>query len=215
MENLLYLTYKNAKICNRKKSEERFVMSFVLSVCGKEYAVMMSDGRVPKYVVNQEAHEDYPKVFQISDKVCVGVTGDPVASFYILKDLQEFDVSKLTLERMKRILTNALKEVPINMMGVKFVISGRNKSNKFTTYVVDSKKDFQEIKYDATQMDQPAVVYFGAQSEKIEEIVDNYIYKTLPWGNIEEAEQQMRACMLAVADVDENVNKKIYQMTVL
>lgn len=190
-------------------------MSFVLSVCSKEYSIMMSDGRVQKYVVNQEAHEDYPKVFQISDKVCVGVSGDPVASFYILKDLQEFDVNKLTLERMKRILTNALKEVPINMQGVKFVISGRNKSNKFMTYCVDSQKDFEETAYDAANLEQPAVVYFGGKSEQIAEIVDNYIVKTFPWGNVEEAEKQIRACMLAVAAVDDSVNDNIYQMTVL
>lgn len=190
-------------------------MSFVLSVCGSDFSVMMSDGRVQKYALNQEVHEDYPKVFQISEKVCLGVQGDPVASYYILKELQQYEVSKITLERMKRILTNALKEVPVNMQGVRFVIAGRNKLNKFMCYCVDSKKDFEEIKYDPLAEERPVVVVFGADSENVKKVIEKHMYDTMPWTDVEELKIHMRDCIREAASVDDNINDNIYEMVVL
>ena len=189
-------------------------MSFFISVRGGNFAVMASDGRVQKVGDNRIEGENYPKVFQLNEKVCLGITGDPFPIYYAMNELQTYDLSKMTMERIKRILINSLKEVPINWTGVKFVLSGSNKSGKFMTYLVDSKLDFAEEMQEATGTGF-YVVHAGSDAEGVSELVNKYVHETAPWENLGELQEHMKECVKAVAKIDETVNDKVYDVMVI
>lgn len=189
-------------------------MSFFISVRGGNFAVMASDGRVWKRGDNRIEGEDYPKVFQLNEKVCLGITGDPFPIYYAMNELQTYDMTNMTMERIKRVLVKALKEVPINWNGVKIVLSGCNKSGKFVTYLVDSKQDFAEEMQEATGSGF-YVVYAGSESEGVKELVDKHIHNTAPWENLGELQEHMKACVKEVAKIDDTVNDKVYDVMVI
>lgn len=189
-------------------------MSFFISVRGGNFAMMASDGRVKKRGDNRITGENYPKVFQLNEKVCLGITGDPFPIYYAMNELQTYDLKKVTMERIKRILVNSLKEVPIGWMGVKFVLSGCNKSGKYVTYCVDSKKDFAE-EVQAANGNGFYVVHAGSDAEGVQALVDRHIHGTAPWENLGELQEHMKECVSAVAQIDDTVNDKTYDVMIV
>lgn len=190
-------------------------MSFVLSVSGGNFSIMMSDGRVNKFGDNRVAGEEYQKVFQMNALVCLGITGDPVAVYYAFSELTSYNVEKITMEKMKRVLVNALKEVPITGEGVQFILSGKNKAGKFVTYSVDSKNNFEEEVFESSENTGFTIVHTGGTTPGIRAVVANHFPSGKVWESLEEIREQMKACIEAIAEVDSTVNKNVYEVMVI
>lgn len=189
-------------------------MSFFISVRGGNFAVMVSDGRVDKVEDDWIAGENYSKVFRLNEKVCLGITGELVPVYNAMNELQTYDLQKVTMERIKRILINSLKNASSDGTGVKFVLSGCNKSGKFVTYCVDSKQDFSEMMQVANGSGF-YVVHAGSDAVGVQELVDKYIHSTAPWENLEVLQEHMKDCVKAVAAIDDTVNEKTYEVMVV
>lgn len=190
-------------------------MSFVLSVRGGNFAIMMSDGRVSKSGDKRVAGEEFQKVFRLNDRVCLGITGDPVAVYYALNELHTYELERITMERMKRILVNAVKEVPVNRSGVQLILSGSNKSNRYVTYSVDTKREPEEILFDSKDCPGFSVVYTGSDLPQIQQIVDRHIPGGKVWESLGEIRDHMEACIKEIAIVDETVNDTVYDVMVV
>lgn len=190
-------------------------MSFVLSVRGGNFAIMMSDGRVSKSGDKRVAGEEFQKVFRLNDRVCLGITGDPVAVYYALNELHTYELERITMERMKRILVNAVKEVPVNRSGVQLILSGSNKSNRYVTYSVDTKRKPEEILFDSKDCPGFSVVYTGSDLPQIQQIVDRHIPGGKVWESLGEIRDHMEACIKEIATVDETVNDTVYDVMVV
>lgn len=190
-------------------------MSFVLSVRGGNFAIMMSDGRVSKSGDKRVAGEEFQKVFRLNDRVCLGITGDPVAVYYALNELHTYELERITMERMKRILVNAVKEVPVNRSGVQLILSGSNKSNRYVTYSVDTKREPEEILFDSKDCPGFSVVYTGSDLPQIQQIVDRHIPGGKVWESLGEIRDHMEACIKEIATVDETVNDTVYDVMVV
>lgn len=190
-------------------------MSFVLSVRGGNFAIMMSDGRVSKSGDKRVAGEEFQKVFRLNDRVCLGITGDPVAVYYALNELHTYELERITMERMKRILVNAVKEVPVNRSGVQLILSGSNKSNRYVTYSVDTKREPEEILFDSKDCPGFSVVYTGSELPQIQQIVDRHIPGGKVWESLGEIRDHMEACIKEIATVDETVNDTVYDVMVV
>lgn len=104
-------------------------MSIVLSVCGVNFSLMMSDGRKIRLNDMKVIDEYYPKIKRINSKVILGFTDDPIPTMNAMKELDNYNIELLTLERIKRIIMTNIKHEFINNLGVKLIFSGRNKSN--------------------------------------------------------------------------------------
>lgn len=190
-------------------------MSFVLSVCGGNFTVMMSDGRVSKAGDRRVAGEDYQKVFRLNEKVCLGMTGDPVAIYYTLNELQDCSLETMTMERIKRILINTLKGIPVNMLGVQIILSGSNKSGKFVTYFADSRKNFEETMHESSPDGGYIVTYSGSGLPEAGEIVDKHLPSDKVWESVGEIRGHMKACIEEVAGLDASVNSSVYDVMVM
>ena len=190
-------------------------MSFVISVRGGNFAIMMSDGRVNKSGDKRVAGEEFQKVFKLNEKVCLGITGDPVAVYYALHELKASDLSRMTLERMKRILMNAVREVPVNRQGIQIILSGSNKVNRYVTYSIDTRRDPEEILYDSKDCPGFNIVYTGSELPQIQEIVDKHIPGGKVWENLGEIRDHMAACIKEIAAVDDSVNGNVYDVMVV
>lgn len=186
-------------------------MSIVLSVCGVNFSLMMSDGRKLRLNDMKIVDEHYPKIKCINSKVIIGFTGDPIPTMNAIKDLSNYNVELLTLERIKRIMINYLKFEQINNLGVKLIFSGRNKSNKFVTYTIDSKDNFKDIPY---IFNEGFTVNYALPHDSradVKQICDKYIVSTMPWQNIEDLKQNMRKCIREVSTICKSVNSNIFE----
>ena len=106
------------------------IMSIVISVCGVNFSLMMSDGRLVKIndmnsknltVVNEE----FKKISRINRNVMIGFTGDPVPTINALNELNTYaNLESLSLEEIKEIVVNSLKKQQINFLGVKLITIG-------------------------------------------------------------------------------------------
>ena len=190
-------------------------MSFVLSVRGGNFAIMMSVGRVNKSGDKRVAGEEFQKVFKLNDQICLGITGDPVAVYYALNELHTYELERMTMERMKRILVNAVKEIPVNRQGVQIILSGSNKSNRYVTYSVDTKRDPEEILFDSKDCPGFGVVYTGSDLPEIQQIVDKHIPGGKVWESLGEIRDHMEACIKEIATVDDSVNDTVYDVMVV
>lgn len=186
-------------------------MSIVLSVCGTNFSLMMSDGRKISLKDMAIVDEYCPKIKRINSKVMIGFTGDPIPTMNAIKELNNYNVDLLTLENIKRIVTGYIKCQPINSLGIKLIFSGRNESNKFVTYIIDSKDNFNEIPY---IFDQGFAVNYALpynSDYNIESICDKYILGTMPWGNLENLKMYMRECIKEVSSLCYGVNDNIFE----
>lgn len=190
-------------------------MSFLLSVCGYNFSLNMSDGRMKNLATNSIEDENFQKVHKVNNNVCIGFTGDPIGAGLMLDELRFYDLSKMTLERIKRISIEKLKTLTLNHLGVKVIFSGKNKSNHFVTYTIDSKNNFAEEKYVDIPQNGFAVVYSGTNEDILQGIVYKHIYATSPWKSLDELRQHMIDCINEVSSVDDTVNNKIFEELVV
>lgn len=179
----------------------------------------MSDGRLVKIndmnsknltVVNEE----FKKISRINRNVMIGFTGDPVPTINALNELNTYaNLESLSLEEIKEIVVNSLKKQQINFLGVKLIISGRNKSNIFVTYTLDSKNNFAEVPYILSFPNAFAVNYALPNNEggKLEMICKRHIENTQPWGTLDALKQHMRDCIKEISEVCPSVNSNVFE----
>lgn len=193
---------------------EGVIVSFIISVCGVNFSLTLGDGRMTNLSTGEVAYEKIQKIYKINNNVCIGFTGDPIAAGIALKELDSYSLNTMTLERIKRVFIGKLKEIPLNPLGIKVIITGRNKSNKFVTYSIDSKNNFEEESYVNIPDAGFVVVYSGSNSSVIELIVNKNIYSTSPWKSIDDLRQHMTHCIREVALIDPTVNNEIYEVMI-
>lgn len=190
-------------------------MSFVLSVRGGNFAIMMSDGRVNRSDDKRVAGEAFQKVFQLNEKVCLGITGDPLTVYYALNELHTYNLEQMTMERIKRILTKTIKEAPVERFGVEFLLSGSNKSGRYVTYSVNTKRDPEEMLFENSDSQAFGIVYTGSQLPQIQRIVDKHIPGGKVWESLGEIRDHMEACIKEIATIDDSVNDTVYDVMVV
>lgn len=187
-------------------------MSIVLSVCGTNFSLMMSDGRMIRLNDLNIADENFSKIRKVNENVIVGFTGDPIPMINALEELKSYKVEFLTLERIKGIIVRFLQAQKINNLGVKLIISGRNKSNKFVTYTIDTKNNFKEISYisDVGFITNYALP-FHESDVNFKEICDKHISNTVPWNSLENLEIHMKECIKEISTLCYSVNDNIFE----
>lgn len=192
-------------------------MSIVLSVCGYNFSLMMCDGRMIKIDSGslEIVTENFKKIERVNSRVCIGFTGDPIASMCALNELNYYEKDNLTLERIKGIVTRKLKEIQINDLGVKMIFSGRNKINKFITYELDTKMDFQETKYEPVKNGFAIVYALPPSNADLQTIVQKHIHETSPWDNIDNLKSNMRECILQISKINTTINNKIFEEMII
>ncbi len=195
-------------------------MSFVLCVCGSNFSLMMSDGRVTAFKENENSTkiicEDFKKIKRVNPNVIIGFTGDLFVGECIEKALYGYQLENLTMERIKRIIINKLKQnqSELNCLGAKIIISGINKSNIYTTYFVNSNLDFIETPY-YVKDNYFAVVYACHNENIVKDIIQRNIYDTMPWKSIDILKRCMKQCIFDVAEIDNTVNKNVFEEMIL
>lgn len=194
-------------------------MSVVISICGYEFSIMMSDGRVIAF--NDDEHkyeienEHYPKIKRFSDKILIGYTGDPVPTTTILNELNYLGKKNMTLEGVKDIFINKLKTLKINSLGVQLIFSGISQDNIFKTYYVDSKKNFNAIEYNTFGGNLAFVVAFPSSKKMVEEKIRKHIFGTYPWSDLNDLKKHMKECIIDISKICNTVNENIYEEEII
>ncbi len=190
-------------------------MSIVLSVCGTNFSLMMSDGRMMRLNDMSIVYERAPKIKRVNSKVIIGFTGDPIPMIKAIDELDSYKVELLTLERIKGIIIRCLKKQEINDLGVRLIISGKNKSNKFVTYTIDSRDNFNEVSY---VFEEGFAVNYALPNDcevNLKEICDKHICSTVPWKSIEQLKRHMRECIKEVSTLCDSVNDIVFEEIVI
>ena len=124
----------------------------------------------------------------------------------------------LTLERIKRIFINCLKKYETEGLGEKIIISGKNKSNKFVTYSIDSKNNYKEVYYEPTD-NLFVTVYALPQTENencnYQDFVDNIIKGSMPWENLNDLKEKVSECIIEVSKINSSVNDNIFTEVII
>ena len=191
-------------------------MSVVLVTCMENFVSMMCDGRLVKFKSDDKSDieivdEHIKKIGKINKNVCIGFGGDALASDRALKELNNYQVENLTLERIARIITNKAKEKFEFLLGVKIIIVGRNRMGKFAVHLIDSNNNFASEIYVPTGNEVLIKGAFPSNSDDIVQILDRHLYSTMPWKSIEHLKENMRKCIIDVSKIDKTVNKVIYE----
>lgn len=194
-------------------------MSIVLSVCAENFSLMMSDSRmirINNYGETQIVSENFQKIKVINKNVCIGFTGDPFACIAALSELDCYQKDFLTLERTKGIVIRKLKELDINNLGVKMIFSGRNRKNIFTTYSIDTLKNFDEQKYEILHKNNMAIMSALPPYESdMQEVIQKHLHNTMPWNSIDELKKHMRKCIIEVSTLTNSVNRNIQEEMII
>lgn len=186
-----------------------------ICVCGVNFSLMMSDGRKIRLNDMKIVDEHCSKIKRINSKVILGFTGDPIPTMNAIKELENYNVELLTLERVKRIIINYIKSQSINNLGIKLLFSGRNKSNKFVSYVIDSSSNFQETAY---IFDTGFAVNYALPHDcesNVNQICDKHIINTMPWNSIEELKMHMKECINEVSTLCYSVNNNTFEEIII
>lgn len=186
-------------------------MSFVLCICNPTYSIMVGDSRMIAFNKDGEfetVEEDVQKVQKINENILVGYTGDPIPILTAIKELDTYDRKTLTLGQVRKILFNTIKTLPLNDLGIKLIISGRNKYGKMLMYVIDTKNNYKVEKYEP-DLQKPAFSCAGREQQIIKPILDKYIFNTYPWDNIYQLKDYMIKCVQEVSNNDETVNDNV------
>lgn len=192
-------------------------MSFVLCICNSTYSIMVGDSRMVVINENGECEpveENIHKVQQINENVSIGYTGDPIPVLIAIKELDSYDRKNLTLGQVRKILFNKIKTLPINDLGVKLIISGKNRYGKMLMYVIDTKNNYKIEKYEP-DLQKPAFSCAGQDYQIIKPVLDKYIFNTYPWDNIQQLENYMIKCVQEISNVDKTVNNNIKMVVII
>lgn len=163
-------------------------MSVVINVCGDNFSMMISDGRVIQFDENGDTRivlENYKKFKKVKDDVIVGFAGDPEPTLKAFDVLSKYDMDELSLIEIKNILVNTIQMQPINKLGVKLIVSGKNCFGKYVSYSIDSRQNFKEEFFEP-KGNMYALIYAVPQAENdtddyakiIDDAYKNHKYKT-------------------------------------
>ena len=187
-------------------------MSLVVCVCGEYFSIIMGDSRMISLSDNEIVDENIQKVLQLNDNVAIGFTGDPIPTSLALQELDNYNVKFLTLERIKRIMINKLKEITPNDLGVKIIFTGKNKSGKYVIYVADSERN-----YEAELLFAPhgsiAYALAGRNEEVCRQVLERNLFNKR-WTRREDLENSMAKCIKDVAQIDNSVNTNICKVVI-
>ncbi len=158
--------------------------------------------------------EDIQKVLKINENISIGFAGDPKPTKAALHKLSYYETETLSLGQVKKILLENIKLQPVNKLGTKLIISGKNKYGKMLMYVIDSTKDYKVEMYEPNNQT-PAFSCIGSDSQKVQPILNKYILNTFPWNNLNQLEQLMIKCIQEISKIDNSVNDRIQEAVIL
>lgn len=187
-------------------------MSFAICVCGLNFSVMMSDGRLVKIPNNTVVREDVPKVIKFNRNVSMAYTGDPIPTQIAIGKLEEYDIINLSMEEIETIIINELKNLRYNMLGVKLIVSGRNQLNQFVVHTIDSKENYKIQQFYPSN---EGIIYACAGNN---DTLCNHIvlenFTNVQIATYEQLENIMTKCICDVASLDETVNTNIFKVVI-
>ena len=189
-------------------------MSVVINVCGDYFSIMISDGRVIQFNENGDTRiiqENYKKFRKVKDDVIVGFAGDPEPTLKAFDALSNYNMDELSLIDIKNILINSIQMQPINKLGVKLIVSGKNCFGKYVSYSIDSRLNFKE-EYFEPKGNMYALIYAVPQAENdtddyakiIDDAYRNYKYKTS-----DELIRNLANGIYKISKLNKSVNNKI------
>lgn len=120
-------------------------MSVVLAVCGSNFCKFMSDGRLVRYdecknivLIHQES---FPKVFKVNNNLLIGVSGDVLKAYNVVKEVMEHPkVNELSLEQIRNIIVNKGNSQTYDLLSVQILLGGKNSKNLFEFRYVQLKR---------------------------------------------------------------------------
>lgn len=186
-------------------------MSFVLSVCGKNYSIMLGDGQ--ETIKNGNLYipirHDFKKVYSINTNVCIGFVGDSEIVKTIIPELHIY--KNYSISEIKDSILMKVKSLSFNEFGLKYIISGKE-DKIFITYYYNNKDNFIENEFN-TLNHNVAIVYappIDVAKETIEKIVTSHIYNNISKiKTTDELLSCMAQCIIAVSKVSKTVNDNI------
>ena len=184
------------------------VMSFVLSVCGVGFSLIVGDKRMSRISTKEVVDDNVQKVFQINSNVSIGFTGDPISIKIVLDELNCYNKDVLTMEKINKIISQRLSEITTNELGIKLIITGKNRKNNFVIYVIDSKNNYSPSLYEPTN-DRFAIAYAGSEAIFSTNIIEKFYEQLRECKTVEQIRDCMIGCVQNVSDVDNTVNKLI------
>ena len=187
-------------------------MSFVLCVCGMNFSVMMSDGRMISLPNNDIVAENVSKVIKFNKNVAMAYTGDPIPTQIAIKTLEKYNVHNFSMEEIEKIIIEQLKMVDSNILGVKIIFTGKNKDGAFVIHNIDSDNNFTiNIVYPRNE----GITFScaGNDSDLCNQVIqDNFSNVII--NKSEQLEYLMEKCICDVAKFDKTVNTNIYKVVV-
>lgn len=186
-------------------------MSFILSVCGENYSIMLGDRQetIKSGNLYIPIRHDFKKVYSINENVCIGFAGDSkivknfVSEIHIYKNSSIYEIKDNILMKVK--------SLSFNEFGLKYIISGKE-NKRFITYYYDNKDNFKENEFN-TLKHNVAIVYappIDVDKETIEKIVTRYIYDNMSKiKTTDELLSCMAQCIVAVSKISKTVDDNI------
>ena len=185
------------------------VMSFVICVCGDHFSVTMSDGRMIMLPDHSIASETIKKEIKINNNVVLGVTGDPTPMEIAINNLRHYSYETLHVPEIRELLIAKLKTLVPNHLGVRAIISGKDKNGRFLIDVIDSKQNYVSLPI-FPEYGKIAYSYAGNNELLCKTIVHMYLENT-KFKNIDDIETAMKKCIIEVARYDATVNTYIFK----
>lgn len=158
-------------------------------------------------------NENFPKIARVNNNVCIGFSGDPLASLNALNVLQNYDVNSLTLEETKNIFINSLKNNNINKSGANVIVTGRNKSNNFSSYYIDLTNNYNEVYYKPKGNEFATIYALPAPEDNIhnyQKIVDDILKNNMPWNDLQDVQNCVIEAIDKISTLNSSVNDNIF-----
>ena len=193
-------------------------MSAILAVCGENFCAMVSDGRMVEEPIGPEGPkvitEDLPKLRKINQNVIVGFAGDLLAAVQIVNALDEYDLRYLTLEKTVRILREKAATVPLQPVGVRLLVGGRNRKGQFVLTTLGSAEQYVPQTQPARA---GAYLIEGACSHtEIAPWLEQEVKpRAAEWRSLDDIAHTLDDCIAKLAQQDQSVNTHYYRELVL
>ena len=193
-------------------------MSAILAVCGDSFCAMVSDGRfVEEPITTEKPHilkEDLPKVRKINRNVVVGFAGDTLAAIQIINAVDSYQTQYLTLEKIVKILREKAAEVPVQPVGVRLIVGGRNRKGQFVLTMLGSVDGYEPQTQPARK---GAYLIEGACSHtEIGPWLENEVKpQAAGWHSLDDVAHTLDGCIAKLADQDQSINKTYFRQLVM
>ena len=192
-------------------------MSVVLSFCGPDFFIIAGDNRKTKISngVSSVVDENCQKVLRLNQKVAVGFTGDANAAEAVQAELKMYNLENLTMERIVRIVSNKVKKInSTQSVRLNIIIGGKNKSNYYRAFQIDSATHYEPIEFIPSQNGTGRAEYkslhsfpYGYKEEN--ETLKKFKLDSLGFSTTEELANAMKDCIKYISTRDFSVNDKV------